>query len=146
MDFFRMLPIVSVFSVEITLKLPTIFCFLVGGSRGFGLIASNGGVIIGLSLVQFKIYFGGGKGLYATKKARIIWNLIPPTIFWYIWKWRNDFLFNGKLIDWDSVGDTVKSKIVIWAKLYPKFENDSFNDLTYNLISVLWGGIHFRSC
>ena len=54
---------------------------------------------------------------------KIFWELIPPAIIWSVWRVRNDVLFEGKQVDWVTLLDLSKWRMVFWGKIK--------NDATY---------------
>ena len=69
--------------------------------------------------------------------AKVLWRLIPLAVLWYVWKWRNDVLFNGKSPRWDSASDFIITRIALWAISKSKMRSVSVNDIMYNLQSVI---------
>ena len=81
--------------------------------------------------INFLLYWW--KDIEWNRLGNIIWNLIPMAIFWSVWKWRNDAIFNGIHPNWNAASDLVKSRVALWGTYHPKLAHLSVNDIVYNL-------------
>lgn len=69
-------------------------------------------------------------------KAQQIWNCIPLAVLWSLWKFRNEFLFENKTLDWEEVTELIKVRVAFWVKSSLKIDY-SINDFHYRLKSTL---------
>lgn len=45
-----------------------------------------------------------------------VWVLAFYAIYWSIWKFRNDMIFNEKIWDANQLFDLIKLRVAVWAK------------------------------
>ena len=78
-------------------------------------------------------WWSGFKFRGALKK---LWEAIPSTILYSIWKIRNDCRFNSIQPKWEEALDQLKMRLVLWVKDNSGLENYSIQDFIYNLNSI----------
>ena len=83
----------------------------------------------------------GWRGASLRKIQSIIWEAIPATVFWKIWKLRNDCFFNNCMPRWEAQLELIKVKIAQWVKM--NFRNDgySIHDFVHNVDHITSMGI-----
>ena len=66
-----------------------------------------------------------------------LWEAIPTTVFWFVWKMRNKLLFNNVIPKWEEEIDLIKTRIAQWVKLKIKGRGYSIHDFVHNLNLVI---------
>lgn len=65
-----------------------------------------------------------------------IWKVVPLAMLWYVWKLRNECVFNEAKPDFADLTELVKIRVALWAKSHLKELKYSVHDIVYNLKQV----------
>ena len=67
---------------------------------------------------------------------RKLWDALPATVFWVIWKMRNECIFNGAQPKWEQCAELVKIRVAVWLKSKCNRIQYSVHDFVHNLDSI----------
>lgn len=65
-----------------------------------------------------------------------IWKVVPLAMLWFVWKLKNECVFNEAKPDFADFTELVKVKAALWAKSNLKELKYSVHDIVYNLKQV----------
>lgn len=72
-------------------------------------------------------------GMRFNRFERRLWQSIPFTLMWYVWKSRNEYVFQGVHLDFKGLGEIIKIRSAFWLKYGTASVPYSVQDVVFNL-------------
>ncbi|CAL5340992.1 unnamed protein product [Camellia sinensis] len=76
------------------------------------------------------------EGVKLSKKEKLLWKVIPPAVFWSLWKLRNECIFQAAKPHLEDLCELVKIRVALWLNQSFKAFNFTVQDFLSNLRQI----------